>query len=299
MVEAHARAELDHSRGFAGRQRVDRNAQLCRRAEEQRGVADRFGRRDEQQLLGLRQGGLDATDEALLDRCRRRPPARDPEPAGQLGRGDASRHLEDGQRNAARLGDDAVSHLRVDSAQHDRFQQLARIGVGQALDLELRQPGQHRRGASRTAKTSGDRLGQQPPGDEAERLHRHLVEPLRVVDDAEQRLVVGGGGHQAQHGQPDQETVRGLPGAAAERDVQRLALRFRQFIEVVHQRRAQLLQPGECELHVGLHAGHLHDAESRTPALRRSSSSAVLPTPASPRSTSTWQLPDRAVDIRP
>ena len=29
------------------------------------------------------------------------------------------------------------------------------------------------------------------------------------------------------------------------------------------------------------------------------SSSAVLPTPASPRSTSTWQLPARTVDIRP
>ena len=118
-------------------------------------------------------------------------------------------------------------------------------------------------GESRTANTNATGSASSRLRDEPERLHRHLVEPLRVVDETEQRLVIGGGGHQAQHRQPDQETVRGLPGAAAESDVQRLALRFRQLIEVVHQRCAQLLQPGECELHVGFHAGHLHDAESR------------------------------------
>ena len=114
---------------------------------------------------------------------------------------------------------------------------------------------------SRAAKTMRDRLGQQAPRDEGERLHRHLVEPLRVVDDAEQGLVVGGRGHQAQHRQPDQETVRRRPDAAAERDVQRLALWFRQLVEVIQQRRAQLLQSGEGELHVGLHARHLDAAE--------------------------------------
>ena len=73
----------------------------------------------------------------------------------------------------------------------------------------------------------------------------------------------GGRSHQAEHRQPDQETIRRRPDSAAESDVQRLALRFRQLVEVVQQRRTQLLQPGEREFHVGLYAGHLDDAESR------------------------------------
>ena len=127
---------------------------------------------------------------------------------------------------------------------------------------QLRQPGQHLGATIARREDQRDRLGQETPRDESQCLHRHLVEPLRVIDDAEQGLVVGGGRHQAQHRQPDQETVRGRPDTAAERYVQRLALRFRQFVDVIHQRRAQLLQAGECELHIGLNACHLDTAET-------------------------------------
>ena len=130
---------------------------------------------------------------------------------------------------------------------------------------QFRQAGQHV-GAIAHREDQRDGLGQQAPRDEAEGLHRHLVEPLRVVDDAQQGLVVGGGRHQAQHGQPDQEAVRGRADSAAEGDVQRFALRFWQFIDVSHQRRAQLLQAREGQLHVGLHACHLDARGTPTPA---------------------------------
>ena len=122
---------------------------------------------------------------------------------------------------------------------------------------------------SRTAKTRATGSAIRRRATKAECLHRHLVEPLRVVDDAEQGLIIGGGRHQAQHRQPDQEAVRGRPDAAAESDVQRLALRFRQLVDVIHQRRAQLLQAGECELHIGLNACHLRLSGNLTPALKR------------------------------
>jgi hypothetical protein len=67
-------------------------------------------------------------------------------------------------------------------------------------------------------------------------------------------LAISSGSHQAQHCQPDQEAVRGRSDAAAEGYGQSLALRLRQFVDVLHQRGAQLMQAGERELHIGLNA---------------------------------------------
>ena len=144
---------------------------------------------------------------------------------------------------------------------HHGFQQVPSVAVGEAPDHQFGQPGQRLCAAVAGREDHRDRLGQQAPRNEGKRLHRHLVEPLRVIDDAEQGLIVGGCGHQAQHRQPDQETVRRCPDAAAKGDVQCLALWFRKFIKVIQQRCAQLLQSGEGELHVGLHAGHLDTAD--------------------------------------
>jgi hypothetical protein len=77
-----------------------------------------------------------------------------------------------------------------------------------------------------------------------------LIEPLRVIDHTEQGLFIGGGRHQAQHGQPDQETIRRGSNTAAEGHGQGFALRFGQFVDVIHQRRAKLLKAGECQLHI-------------------------------------------------
>ncbi|GGT33493.1 hypothetical protein GCM10010254_62350 [Streptomyces chromofuscus] len=43
-----------------------------------------------------------------------------------------------------------------------------------------------------------NRFGEQPAGDELQGLGRHTVQPLRVVDQAEQRLVADGPGEQTQ-----------------------------------------------------------------------------------------------------
>jgi len=89
---------------------------------------------------------------------------------------------------------------------------------------------------------------------------------MLVIDQADQRLLPGRVGQQAQHGQADQEPVRGGPGAQAERCLQRRTLRTRQPVQVIQKRLAQLLQPGERQLHLGLHArGTDHPAARGVP----------------------------------
>ena len=82
---------------------------------------------------------------------------------------------------------------------------------------------------------------------------------MGIVDDAHHRSDCGGRGQQTQYCQPHQESIRRRPDRSAERHVEGTALRFRQGVEVSGQRRAQLLQSGVGEFHVGLDARDLHD----------------------------------------
>src|SRR3712207_8895619 len=56
-------------------------------------------------------------------------------------------------------------------------------------------------------------------------LRGRLVEPLRVVDDARQRLPLGDLGEQRQHRESDEEPVRWRPWAQSEHRRERVALR--------------------------------------------------------------------------
>ncbi len=83
-----------------------------------------------------------------------------------------------------------------------------------------------RRGQARQFRCGGglahgehqsDPLGPQTPRDEGERLRGHRVQPLGVIDEAEQRFFRGHAGEQAEDRETHQETVRRRPGAQAER----------------------------------------------------------------------------------
>jgi hypothetical protein len=93
-----------------------------------------------------------------------------------------------------------------------------------------------------------------------------VIQPLRVVDQADQRLLPGHLRQQAEHGQPDHEPIRRRPGGQAERGPQRVALRTWQLPGAVQQRRAQLMQAREGQLHLRLHTRRSrHPAPSRAP----------------------------------
>ena len=93
-----------------------------------------------------------------------------------------------------------------------------------------------------------------------------MVEPLRVVDDTGQRLLLGGLGDQRQRGQPHQEPVRRSAGAAAEHRRERVALRSGQPAEVVQHGRAELVQAGVGQLHLRFDAGGSGDVPAGDPA---------------------------------
>jgi hypothetical protein len=90
-----------------------------------------------------------------------------------------------------------------------------------------------------------------------------VVEPLRVVDDARERLLLGDVGEQAKGRQPDQEPVGRSAFAPTEHRGKRVALRDRQTIEVIQHRDAQLMEGAVRELHLGLDTDSPYDMPAR------------------------------------
>ena len=98
------------------------------------------------------------------------------------------------------------------------------------------------------ADEHGDRIGLQAPGDEHERVGRRAIEPMRIVDDAQQRLRVGGGGEQPQHGDGDEEAVLDAVGGQPEGAPQGVALHVGERVGVVEDGPQELVKAGEGQL---------------------------------------------------
>jgi hypothetical protein len=104
-----------------------------------------------------------------------------------------------------------------------------------------------------------NRIGEQASGDERQRQRRGLIEPLRVIDHAQQRTVLGHLREQTEHGQSDEEPIRSRARAQPEHDLQRPALRRRKPPKPIEHRAAQLIQTRVGQLHLRLHAHCPHD----------------------------------------
>ena len=253
MTKGQPRAELQQPLGLGGVRRLDPDPEPIGRPPQQRRVAGRLRRREQQQPLGGRRKRRQPPPEDVLDTAGKRPRARQPESAGQLRRRRSVGQLEQGQRVAAGLGDNPVADSLVQAAGDDRGQQGPGVSIGQSLQ---RQPGKASevapRGRITGAEQHGDGFGVQPAGSERQGLGRGLVQPLRIVDQAQQRLVRGHVGQQAQNGQADMETIRRAAQPQAERDAESLALRDGQLVEAAQHPPAQLVQRREGQLHLRL-----------------------------------------------
>ena len=228
MTEPHARADLDQACRLGRFRRLGPDAEPLGRAPQQRHVADRLRRRQQEQAPGPRRERRQLAYEALLDAAGQRHLHGQPESARDRDRLPPARQLEQRERVAAGLAEDPVPHPRVERTGDRRVQQPAGVGGDQALDHELRQSFELVLVAGLAQREHQSHpLGQEASRHERERLHGHPIEPLRVVDDADERLLLGGVGQQAQDGQADQEAIRRGTGAHAERRVQRVALRDR------------------------------------------------------------------------
>jgi hypothetical protein len=109
------------------------------------------------------------------------------------------------------------------------------------------------------------RLGVQTACDERQRLRKGPIEPLFVIDHADERPLLGSFGEQSKDGQAEQKAVRRRPDTHAEGRSHRITLRGRKVLDTIEDRRHQLVQAGERQLHLRLHAGRTDNAAARRP----------------------------------
>ena len=133
----------------------------------------------------------------------------------------------------------------------------------ESLDAKVGHPGRLERERVRLARGEENRdlFGVQPPRCERERLGRRIVEPVGVVDDAEQRPLFGGSREQAQHRRADGQAFRCRPFLDRERSPQRGRLRLRELVDGRHGRAQQLLRACECDLGFRFDAERAQDVE--------------------------------------
>ncbi len=172
------------------RRRVD--LEVPRSGVKQDRVAERLGRRDEDEELCVGWEPMEAPHEALFDLAGDRMALGETEAAGELGGVPRSRELEERERVAVALGDDLVTDGRIQRADQVLEQQGTCVAIVECADEEIREP-RHDAVAEPRPRAAYDRdpLGEEAPGDEGKDPCGCLVEPLRVVDDADEWLVLG------------------------------------------------------------------------------------------------------------
>ena len=293
MPEHHCTVQRQQAlrlRGVRGRLR---DPKLLRCTPQERKVADRFCRRQEQQPPRVAREPRQPAREALLDPRGQRQRRRQTETAGELGGRQPARELQERERIPACLGDDPLEHGLVQPRHEDGLQQRPRIPAAQRLHAELREAAPPSAHLTRR-KRERDPLRQQAARHERERSRRCAVEPLRVVDDAQQRLLLGSFGEEAENREPDEKRARRLSGAEPEGDAERVTLRIRETLAELEKRRTELLQRRVVEL-ISPSTPAVRTTRKSWPASTAYSSSAVLPTPGSPCTTRTAPWPSRAV----
>jgi hypothetical protein len=112
-----------------------------------------------------------------------------PETPCQLRRRQAARQLKQRQWITVRLRDDPITHSLIQHKTHRRSQQRAGVAVAQALDVQLRDV---LKLVARLTRGEHDpnRLSKETPGDKGQRQRGGLIQPLRVIDDAQQRALL-------------------------------------------------------------------------------------------------------------
>jgi hypothetical protein len=255
MTEAHAGTQLDQPRGLGRGRRVRSDAEPPGSAPQQGHLADRLRCRREQEPLRRDRKRLEPLQEAPFDAARQRWRVRQPEPAGQLRGAQPTGQLQQRQRVAACLCDDAVPHPLIQPSRGHRVQQRTGVTAAQALDRQQWQAPPRLLLAWLTHREhQGDGFRHQAARNERQCLRRGLIEPLRVIDQAHQRQLLSRLRQQPEHRQTDQQAIRRLPAAQAEDRAQRIALRAWQASEIAQHRCAELMQASERELHLGLNA---------------------------------------------
>ena len=249
--------------GFVERHRL--GTELRRGAQHGRELAAVVGAGDEQERLRLLREPIHARKECVLDAGADRNGSKHRLGARELSLAQGGGKLEQGERVAARLGDQPVAELRRELDACRAVDQGSSRGRVEPAKLQLREPGRLEAPnvALASAEEHDDALGFEPPGDEDERVCGCVVEPLGIVDEAQERPIFRGLGEQAQDCERDEEAVLASPRCQAERSTEGGGLRSRKALDVPENRADDLVQSGERELRLRFHPGaaeHAHVA---------------------------------------
>ena len=222
-------------------------------------------------------------------RCPTRHRAGAAEAARQLRGAHAPRQLQQGQRVAAGLRDDPLPDVLVEPAGDDRRQQGARVVVVEPFEPQLRQA--RRRGAPRSAR---GRRRRSPPARRAAgapRTRAPAPRPRRATGGRPRGTAAAAPRPpppaSVSVARPTRKRSGAAPDASAERDPQGVLLRRRERVEAV--RAAARRADAAPRTAAPSPTRRRRSATTRKPAARSAAwrISAVLPTPASPRMTST------------
>ena len=235
------------------------------RTPQQHRIADRLRRRDQQQPPRLRRQRRQPAPEAFLDAARQRGGVGQPEPARQLRRRQPARQLQQCERVAARLGHDPIAYPLVERPGDHRRPAAPghRRRPARGPPVPPCPPARARRASPRTANTtatdSATRRRATNASTCAEALSSHCASSTTQTSGS----FVGHIGQQAQDRQADEEAIRRAPALQAECRAEGVALRRGKPLEPVQHRRAELMQPGVRELHLGLDARRQRDTTAR------------------------------------
>ena len=181
-------------------------------------------------------------------------------PPGQLVRAQVARSVEQGQRVAPGLGHEPLGHPDVDRLAGPGRQELAGVGSGQAAQPDLGQLRQsHLRRRLLSRDDHGDGVGQEAAHHEAEDVRRLVVEPLCIVDHAQQGPALRRLRQQGEDGEAHQERVGRRAAELSERDLQCSPLWIGQPIGRRKQGEEQLVHAGEGQRPLRLDGHHADD----------------------------------------
>ena len=169
---------------------------------------------------------------------------------------DRDRQLDERERVAVGLAQDPVAQ-GVGELRRAGVEQHPGVGRAEPLERELLQPRRRERGVEPVAQRDDhrDRIGLQTARREREHVGARVVEPVRVLDECEQGRLGGCLREQVERCQRDQEPVRRRRVTQPERGEQRLPLGRGERHDVPEHRAHELVQAGERQVALGLHAG--------------------------------------------
>jgi hypothetical protein len=161
------------------------------------------------------------------------------------------RQLEDGERVSPSLCHNPIAYRLVNRSPQDRVQQHAGINVVETSDEQLREPAKFTFVSWLTHRDDqGNRLGEEAASHEGNRLGRDPVQPLSIVDDAEQRTFFGDLCQEAENSEPHQKSVWWVTCCQTKRGGQGTTLGLWKAIEMIKHWSAKLVEPRKGQFHL-------------------------------------------------